>query len=91
MLPDENRSEAYGERDAIQDHGRQTVTRDMEPRYGAAVSGETSDGNGKGRAIPKPRTGALVSGVDRGGGGGKGGGAVWGRRHHDGSSAGSDA
>ena len=43
--------------------------------------------NGKGRAIPKPRTGASVSGVDRGGGA-RGGGAVWGRRHRGGSSAG---
>jgi len=94
LLPDEHRSamaaeyaETYGDGDAINDHGRQTVTRDQEPRYGAAASGETSNGNGKGRAIPKPRTGASVSGVDRGGGA-RGGGAVWGRRHRGGSSAG---
>ena len=84
-------AETYGDGDAINDHGRQTVTRDQEPRYGAAASGETSNGNGKGRAIPKPRTGASVSGVDRGGvdrgGGARGGGAVWGRRHRGGSSA----
>ena len=93
LLPDEHRSdmaaeyaETYGDGDAINDHGRQTVTRDQEPRYGAAASGETSNGNGKGRAIPKPRTGASVSSVDRGGA--RGGGAVWGRRHRGGSSAG---
>ena len=79
-------AETYGERDAIHDHGRQTVTRDQEPRYGAAASGEISNGNGKERAIPKRRTGASVSGVGRDGGG-RGSGAVWGRRRYGGSSA----
>ena len=93
MIPHEHRSamateyaETYGERDAIHDHGRQTVTWDQEPRYGAAASGKTSNGNGKGWAIPKPRTDAYVYGVGRGGGG-RASGTVWGRRHHGGSSA----
>eukprot|EP00729_Bicosta_minor_P004636 gene4636-27787_t len=110
MLPDEKRSgmaaqyaETYGERDASRDHGRQTVTRDEEPRYGAAAPTETSNGNQ--RATPRPRASAFVSGVGRGGGargggasrgGGAGGGranarAVWGKRHHGGSSASSSA